>query len=63
MQDRIYLQRVQEHRHSGDLLELRATPTFFLNGEIIDVTLGLENLKEAVCSLIEKLNINLSKEY
>jgi len=55
MQDRIYLQRVQEHRRSGDLLELRATPTFFLNGKIIDVTFGLENLKEAVCSLIEKI--------
>ncbi len=48
MRDRIYLQRVQEHRRSGDLLELRTTPAFFLNGKMIDVRFGLDHLKNAV---------------
>ncbi|MBC7681345.1 MAG: thioredoxin domain-containing protein, partial [Ferruginibacter sp.] len=31
MNDRIYTQRVQEHRRAGERSGLRATPTFFLN--------------------------------
>ncbi len=54
MQDRIYLQRVQEHRQSGDVLELRESPAFFLNGKSIDISFGLERLEEAVFSLVEK---------
>jgi protein-disulfide isomerase len=53
MLDRIYLQRVQEHRQSGEILELRGTPTFFLSGKMIDVSFGLENLAKAVYAAVE----------
>lgn len=48
MADRIYTQRVQEHRRSGELIGLRGSPTFFLNGEVVDVSFGLEHLELAV---------------
>ena len=48
MQERIYLQRIQEHRLSGELLELRGTPAFFLNERFVDVSFGLEHLEDAV---------------
>lgn len=48
MADHIYTQRVQEHRRAGERSRLRATPAFFLNGQAVDVSLGLEKLEEAV---------------
>jgi len=55
MHDRIYLQRVQEHRASGQMLALRTTPAFFLNGNPIDVTFGLEHLDDAVYTAVDKI--------
>jgi len=48
MADRIYTQRVQEHRRAGEKSGIRATPSFFLNGTPVDVSFGLEKLEEAV---------------
>ncbi len=48
MADRIYLQRVQEHRRTGEQLGLRASPSFFLNGTMVDVSFGLQHLEHAV---------------
>jgi protein-disulfide isomerase len=48
MADHIYTQRVQEHRRAGERSGLRATPAFFLNGEAVDVSLGIVKLQEAV---------------
>lgn len=48
MADRVYTQRVQEHRAAGKLIGVRATPTFFLNGSIIDVSFGFERLEAAI---------------
>ncbi len=48
MADRIYLQRVQEHRRAGTISGVRATPTFFLNGVVVDVSFGFERLQAAV---------------
>lgn len=48
MADRIYTQRVQEHRRAGEHDGLRATPAFFLNGRSVDVSFGLEKLDDAV---------------
>lgn len=48
MGDRIYTQRIQEHRRAGARSGLRATPAFFLNGKVVDVSFGLERLDEAV---------------
>ena len=48
MNDELYLQRVREEidggRHSG----VRATPTFFVNGRLCDVSFGLQSLAGAV---------------
>lgn len=51
--DRIYTQRVQEHRRAGEHSGLRATPTFFLNGRRVDVSSGLEALDAAVQSALK----------
>jgi len=48
MADRIYTQRVQEHRRAGVESGLRATPAFFLNGRPVDVSFGFGKLEEAV---------------
>ncbi|MFN7571775.1 MAG: DsbA family protein [Betaproteobacteria bacterium] len=48
MADRIYTQRVQEHRRAGERSGVRATPTFFLNGEAVDASFGFDKLVDAV---------------
>ncbi|MDH4393217.1 MAG: thioredoxin domain-containing protein [Aquabacterium sp.] len=48
MGDRIYTQRVQEHRRAGVQSGVRATPAMFLNGQIVDVSFGFERLEAAV---------------
>lgn len=48
MADRIYTQRVQEHRRAGEHSGIRATPAFFLDGKFVDVSFGLERLEEGV---------------
>ena len=48
MSDHVYLQRVQEHIALGNHLQLRATPTFFMNGILVDVSYGLGSLEKAV---------------
>ncbi len=48
MADRIYTQRIQEHRRAGERTGLRATPAFFLNGKAVDVSFGFDKLDEAV---------------
>jgi protein-disulfide isomerase len=48
MDDEIYLQRIREHIDSGRSSHLRATPGFFVNGIIVDVSFGLQSLFDAV---------------
>jgi protein-disulfide isomerase len=48
MADRIYTQRIQEHRRAGERDGVRATPSFFLNGMLVDVSFGFEKLEEAI---------------
>jgi protein-disulfide isomerase len=52
MGDRIYLQRVQEQIASGQASGVRATPAFFLNGQPVDVSFGIERLGHALEALI-----------
>ena len=54
MDDHVYLQRVREHMQSGRESGVRATPTFFLNGRIQDVSFGLNSLFEAVEAALAK---------
>jgi protein-disulfide isomerase len=48
MDDEVYLQRVREHIDSGLSSHLRATPGFFVNGLIVDVSFRLQSLFDAV---------------
>jgi protein-disulfide isomerase len=48
MDDEIYLQRVREHMESARNSGVRATPTFFVNGRLHDVSFGLRALFDAV---------------
>ena len=48
MADTVYLQRVREDMESGMRSGARATPTFFLNGAIADVSGGMQRLFESV---------------
>jgi protein-disulfide isomerase len=51
MTGRIYTQRVQEHRRAAKLSDLHTTPTFILNGMLIDTSSGLDKLEAAVHAL------------
>jgi protein-disulfide isomerase len=48
MDDEIYLQRIREHQHGGVASGVRATPTFFVNKRITDVSYGLHSLIDVV---------------
>ena len=48
MDDHVYLQRIREHMQSGHDSGVRATPAFFVNGKIQDVSFGLHQLFDAV---------------
>lgn len=48
MDDHVYLQRVREHIDSGRRSHVRATPGFFVDGRIVDVSFGLRALTAAV---------------
>jgi protein-disulfide isomerase len=48
MDDEVYRQRIRDHIESGRLSHVRATPGFFVNGTIVDVSFGLRALNDAV---------------
>jgi protein-disulfide isomerase len=48
LDDHIYLQRIREHAQGGRDSGVRATPTFFVNGILQDVSFGMHLLFEAV---------------
>jgi protein-disulfide isomerase len=48
MADTVYLQRVREDIEGGRTSGVRATPTFFLNGVVQDVSFGLQRLFDKV---------------
>ncbi len=48
MKQHTYLQRIQEHIRSGEQSGVRQTPTFFVNGEVTDVSFGMERLEQAI---------------
>ena len=54
MNDHVYLQRVREHLQSGHDSGVRATPTFFVNDRIQDVSFGLSALRDAVEAAVRR---------
>jgi protein-disulfide isomerase len=53
MADHIYLQKVREQAAGGRSSHLRATPSFFLNGVLQDVSFGMDALHDAVAALVD----------
>jgi protein-disulfide isomerase len=45
-----YLQRVREHIDGGRRLHVRATPTFYVNGALQDISFGMQSLHDAVAA-------------
>jgi len=52
MDDHIYLQRVREHVEGGRRSHIRATPTFFVDGVVQDISFGMKALHDAVASAV-----------
>ena len=48
LKDEIYLQRVREDIDGGERSGVRGTPTFFINGQIHDVSFGLHSLIDGI---------------
>ncbi len=53
MQDRIYLQRVQEHAAGARRLGILTMPAFYVNGQLVDVSFGLERLDTAIAQALK----------
>ncbi len=54
LDDHVYVQRIREHMRSGDESGVRATPTFFVDGRIHDVSFALSSLFDAVEAALRK---------
>jgi len=54
MDDHIYLQKVREHMDGGRRSHIRATPTFFVNGAVQDVSFGMKGLHDAVAAAVRQ---------
>jgi protein-disulfide isomerase len=48
MDDEVYRQRAREHHRDGAASGVRATPTFFVNGRLEDVSYGMQGLFDVV---------------
>lgn len=48
MSDTLYLHRIREHEEGGARSGVRATPTFFINGRLHDVSFGIAGLFDAI---------------
>jgi len=54
MADTVYLQRVREDIEGARASGVRSTPTFFIDGEIHDVSFGLQGLLDTVDAALKK---------
>jgi protein-disulfide isomerase len=54
MDDHIYLQKVREHVEGGRRSHIRATPTFFIDGVVQDVSFGMQGLHDAVAAAVHR---------
>ena len=52
MDDHVYLQKVREHIAGGRLSHIRATPAFFINGVVQDISYGMKALHDAVAAAV-----------
>jgi protein-disulfide isomerase len=52
MDDHIYLQKVREHVEGGRRSHIRATPTFFVDGIVQDISFGMKALHDSVAAVV-----------
>jgi protein-disulfide isomerase len=52
MDDEVYLQRIREQMEGARRSGVRATPTFFVNGRLQDVSYGIRALFDAVAAIV-----------
>ncbi len=52
MDDHIYLQKVREHIEGARRCHIRATPTFFIDGVVQDISFGMKALHDAVAAAV-----------
>ncbi len=52
MDDHIYLQKVREHIEGGRRSHIRATPSFFIDGVVQDISFGMKALHDAVAAAV-----------
>ena len=55
MDDHIYLQKVREHIEGGRRSHIRATPAFFVDGIVLDISFGMKALHDAVAIAIGRV--------
>ena len=54
MDDHIYLQRVRDQVSGGSRSHIRATPTFFVDGVVQDISFGMEALHHTVATAVRR---------
>jgi len=54
MDDHIYLQKVREHMDGARRSHVRATPAFFVNGVLQDVSFGMKALHDTVAAAVRE---------
>ncbi|MEA3151066.1 MAG: hypothetical protein QOD56_2005 [Gammaproteobacteria bacterium] len=54
MNDHVYLQKVREQIEGGRRSHIRATPTFFVNGVVQDISFGMQGLHDAVAAAVHR---------
>jgi protein-disulfide isomerase len=54
MDDHIYLQKVREHMEGARRSHIRATPTFFINGVVLDISFGMKALHDAAAAAVTR---------
>lgn len=54
MEDHIYLQKVREHLEGGRRSHIRATPAFFLDGVVQDISFGMQGLHDALAAAVAR---------
>src|ERR1700678_3663314 len=54
MDDHIYLRRVRKPAEGGRSSHIRATPAFFVNGVVQDISYGMQSLHDAVAASLHR---------
>lgn len=54
MDGQVHLQRIREHIEGGSRSGVRATPTFFVNGAIADVSYGFQSMITAIETVLRR---------